>query len=93
MRRKRARPFLHCALAKHWGDSGGTPADKDKEIRVRTGKSKFQLYPGHGAPTGVLCRGYVENKGDVLAPQSGHVSNFCGINSPLLEPVKLSDLH
>jgi hypothetical protein len=25
-------------LAKHWGETGGTPADKDGEIRVRMGK-------------------------------------------------------
>jgi hypothetical protein len=27
--------------ARHWGDSGGTPEEKDEEIRVRTGKSRW----------------------------------------------------
>jgi cold shock CspA family protein len=29
-------------FGKHWGDSGGTPVGKDREIRVRTGNSRFQ---------------------------------------------------
>src|ERR1035441_3847996 len=35
------------------------------------GNSKFEPPPGHGWATGVFCRGYVENKGDILAPQVG----------------------
>jgi hypothetical protein len=33
-----AMPSANWRLAKYWGDSGGTPADKDGEIRVRMGK-------------------------------------------------------
>ena len=54
-------------FATHWGDSGGTRDGKDGEIRVRTGKFTKQTCRGRGAPTGVLCRGCVENKGVRLA--------------------------
>ena len=56
-------------LATHWGETGGTPKDKDGEIRVRMGKLSKQPWLGRTTATGVFCRGYVENKGDVLAPQ------------------------
>ena len=54
-----------------WGDSGGTPPDKDKEIRVKMGNSKFcsQLCPA--ALSGVFSRTCVEYKGLILAPQVG----------------------
>ena len=68
---QRARLYLRGAFAKHWGETGGTPKDKDGEIRVRTGKLSNRPWLGRAAPTGVFCRGYVENKGDVLAPQVG----------------------
>jgi len=58
-------------LAAHWGETGGTPKDKDGEIRVRTGKLSKRPWLGRGAATGAFCRGYVENKGDGLAPQVG----------------------
>jgi hypothetical protein len=64
----------------HWEDFGGTPEGKDGEIRVRMGKSTSEPLHGRNAATGVFCRGYVENKGDVLAPHTGHVSNFCGLD-------------
>src|ERR1017187_1371731 len=32
------------------------------------GNSQFELPPRPGWATGVFCRGYAENKGDVLAP-------------------------
>src|ERR1017187_3968977 len=35
------------------------------------GNSQFQPARGHNAATGVFCRGYVDNKGDILAPQVG----------------------
>src|ERR1039458_5295569 len=35
------------------------------------GNSQFQPARGHNAATGVFSRGYVENKGDILAPQVG----------------------
>ena len=66
-----ARPSLRRPFEKHWGDSGGTPADKDGEIRARMGKSRFQPWVGRGAATGVFGRGCVETKGFELAPQVG----------------------
>lgn len=63
--------FLPAFSGKHWGDSEGTPADKDGEIRVRMGKSRFQARRGRDAATGVFSMGYVETKGDGLAPQVG----------------------
>jgi len=64
-------PVPRCPLPTHWGDSGGTPADKDGEIRVRMGNSRFQPWLGRGAATGVFSRGCVETKGFELAPQVG----------------------
>ena len=58
-------------LAKHWGETGGTPKDKDGEIRVKMGKSGFQARLGRRAPTGVSARGCVETEGLDLAPQVG----------------------
>src|ERR1019366_4701341 len=43
--------------------------DKDKEIRVRTGKFTKQSWLGCAAATGVFAKGYVESKGLKLAPQ------------------------
>jgi hypothetical protein len=51
------------------------------------GKSTSEPLHGRNAATGMFCRGYVENKGDVLAPQSGHVSNLCGPNGNVIEPI------
>ena len=55
------------ALGGFWG----TPEGKDGEIWVRRGNSKFEPRRGRGSATGVFSRGYVENKGDSLAPQVG----------------------
>jgi hypothetical protein len=82
---QRARPSSRCIRDHTGGTFGGTLRDKDEEIRVRTGKFGFQPRLGHGAASGVLCRPYVDNKGFILAPQSGHVSNFCGLRHGLLE--------
>src|ERR1035437_9487251 len=60
-----------CSCTEHWGETGGTLGDKDKEIRVRMGKFTKQPWLGCGAATGAFSRGYVENKGDSLAPQVG----------------------
>ena len=49
------------------------------------GKFTEQPWLGRGAATGVFCKGYVERKGLELAPQSGHVSNFCGPVGTLIE--------
>jgi hypothetical protein len=68
---QRARPFLHGAFAKHWGETGGTPADKDKEIRVRTGKFKKRAWSARNAATGAFSKAYDETKGLNLAPQVG----------------------
>ena len=69
-RNGRARSYTeHCA--KHWGDSGGTPAGKDGEIRVRMGNSQFEPPHGRGATTGVFSREYVETKEVSVAPQVG----------------------
>ncbi len=57
--------------AKHWGETGGTLGGKDKEIRVRTGKLRFQARRGRSATTGVFSKVRVENKGLNLAPQVG----------------------
>ena len=35
------------------------------------GNSQFEPQHGRGSATGVFCKGYVETKGDVLAPQVG----------------------
>jgi hypothetical protein len=56
---QRARPFCTEHLGKHWGDSGGTLAVKDKEIRVRMGKFTKQPKLGHGATTSAFARRYV----------------------------------
>jgi hypothetical protein len=56
------------------GTSGGTPRDKDEEIRVRMGKFRFQPSLGDNALNGVFTRTCVENKGFVLAPQEQHRS-------------------
>jgi hypothetical protein len=53
------------------GTSGGTPRDKDQEIRVRMGNFRFRPCLRHGTRSGVLCREYVDNKGFNLAPQVG----------------------
>jgi hypothetical protein len=85
------RQAARCASAKHWGETGGTPADKDGEIRVRMGKSRFGGLLGRGAATGVFCRGCGETKGiKELAPHTGHVSNFCGPKRGPLEPPELA---
>ena len=60
-----------CSCTEHWGETGGTLGDKDKEIRVRTGKFTKQPSPGHNATNGVFTKGYVGNKGLNLAPQVG----------------------
>ena len=62
---------LLCPFAKHWRDSGGTPAAKDGEIRVRTGKFTKQPRLGCDAATGVFCSRCVDNKGVRFAPQVG----------------------
>jgi hypothetical protein len=53
------------------GTSGGTPRDKDEEIRVRMGKFRFQSTPRQRAVNGVFTRTCVENRGFILAPQVG----------------------
>ena len=35
------------SFEKNWGETGGTPRDKDEEIRVRTGKLRFQPQREH----------------------------------------------
>ncbi len=64
-------PVSRLPLAKHWGDSGETPEGKDGEIRVRTGKFRFQPWLGLDAATGAFTNGCVETEGLVLAPQVG----------------------
>src|ERR1019366_207947 len=56
---------------KHWGETGGTLGDKDKEIRVRMGKFTKQPWCARGATTGVFSKRCVGNKGLRLAPQVG----------------------
>src|ERR1019366_7293326 len=54
---------------KHWGETGGTLGDKDKEIRVRMGKFTKQPWSARGATTGVFSKRCVGNKGLSLAPR------------------------
>jgi hypothetical protein len=71
-----------CLFAKHWGDFGGTPEGKDGEIRVRTGKLKFQPWLWCGAANGAFCRGCVETTGLYLAPQ-GRLRKRCKRLTPM----------
>ena len=63
--------FLHAAPAKHWRETGGTLADKDKEIWVRMGKFTFAGLTWAGGATGVFSMACVEKEGLSLAPQVG----------------------
>ena len=56
-------PFHATRLAGHWGETGGTLGDKDKEIWVRTGKSRFQPWLGRDAATGVFSKGVLKRSG------------------------------
>ena len=59
---QQARLFARCLFKRHWGDSGGTLASTDGEIRVRMGNSQFWPPPRHTRTPGMFCRGYVETK-------------------------------
>src|SRR5258707_599296 len=50
-------------LRKHWGETGGTPVVKDKEIWVRTGNFKFAGTRKRDGANGVSSNGCVENTG------------------------------
>jgi hypothetical protein len=75
VRRKRARLFLHGALA---------TADKDKEIRVRTGKSQFQPLLAGDTATGMFSKGCVKQKDLNWLPKTNtdpntRMENFGGV--------------
>jgi hypothetical protein len=59
------------ALTKSLGETGGTLAGKDREIRVRTGNSKLMVRVRRGCANGVFSKACVETKGLNLAPQVG----------------------
>jgi len=52
------------------------------------GKFNFQARNDRGSATRVFSKVCVENRGLILAPQSGHVSNFCSLKRGPLEPVQ-----
>ena len=66
-----ASEAAHGRLRERWGETGGTPRDKDKEIRVRTGNSRFKAVSRMSAPKRRVFYGVVEYERLVLAPQVG----------------------
>jgi len=55
------------------------------------GKFTFQPWLGRDAASGVFCKGCIETKGVRMAPQLGHVSNFCRLKTGPLEPDQRAD--
>jgi hypothetical protein len=68
----RGAPLLSLSISRRTGgETGGTPACTDGSIWVRMGNANFEPPRGRDAANHVFCRGYAENKGDILAPQVG----------------------
>src|ERR1700683_901163 len=64
----RARQVCPCAGERLGGLLGGTPREKDEEIRVRMGNSRFQLQRQRGRANGDVSKVCVEIAGFILAP-------------------------
>ena len=70
-KRRRSGRTSWLISAKHWGETGGTLGDKDKETRVRMGKLTLMRLRRRGATSGVMSISCVGNKEPILAPQVG----------------------
>ena len=68
---QQARHVWSCVSETTGGTSGGTPRDKDQEIRVRMGNSRFRLQSERERANGDVSKACVENTGFILAPQVG----------------------